>query len=35
MKYYQRFEIRGSSLIEHWFDPDLADGMFILSDKNN
>jgi beta-lactamase class D len=34
MKYYQRFEIRGSSLIEHWFDSELIDGMFILSDKN-
>jgi hypothetical protein len=34
MEHFQRFEIRGSSLIEHWFDPDLIDGMFILSDKN-
>ncbi len=34
MKHYQRFDIRGSSLIDHWFDPELIDGMFILSDKN-
>ena len=34
MIHYQKFEIRGGSLIEHFFDSELIDGMFILSDKN-
>ncbi len=34
MKHYQRFEIKGASLIELWFDPDLINGLFILSDRD-